>query len=358
MSHARERIDAAKARLLLSSPWFATLLLHLRVVETERVPTMGVDGTNLFYNPAFVDGLTGDELRVVLLHETAHCALLHPYRRKWREPLRWNIACDASVNRLLEADGIDVGNTGIPAFPADATAEEIYEIIPVPPQMLQDVYAPGEMRDGDGEPKDGEAQEHRENGAMGEGAWRDVLASAHGLEPAGLKRVLEQVKAPTADWREILAQFVSSSLKASEHTWSRPSRRIPGLPGWKRDPERSIAVCIDTSGSVSERQLAVFTAEMRAILAVAGVKAYLIAADAQIQAVAEPGDPFPASFPGGGGTDFRPALSRSERLRVDAVVYLTDGEGEYPESCEIPVIWALTKHGSTPWGEKIYVEAD
>ena len=72
MIPARERIDAAKAKLLLSSPWFATLLLHLRVVETERVPMMGVDGTNLFYNPAFVDGLTGDELRVVLVAFVAH----------------------------------------------------------------------------------------------------------------------------------------------------------------------------------------------------------------------------------------------------------------------------------------------
>jgi predicted metal-dependent peptidase len=88
--------------------WWASLYLNLIRVETDSidVDTMAVDGTHLFFNPKFTESLTDKECIGVLMHETAHCALLHCYRRKYREPLRWNVACDKAVNAILAAANI------------------------------------------------------------------------------------------------------------------------------------------------------------------------------------------------------------------------------------------------------------
>src|SRR5271169_3594240 len=140
----------------------------------------------------------------------------------------------------------------------------------------QDVFDSGEFGDGDGpEGKDGKGSSHKTGqgqcsagqgkGApqMTERAWRDVLAGSRGMQPANFGRAFERNTEPRKDWREELARFVHATVKATEHTWSRPSRRIAGMPGWKRTPETSIAIAIDTSGSINHEQLSTFVAECR-----------------------------------------------------------------------------------------------
>jgi len=42
---------------------------------------------------------------------------------------------------------------------------------------------------------------------------------------------------------------------------------------------------------------------------------------------------------------------------VSALVYLTDGDGTYPDYLPAyPVIWVLNKKHSVPWGQKIDLE--
>ena len=362
---APEKIARCKTHVLLSYPWWATLLLQLRQVETSRIPTMAVDGTHLFYNPEFTLGLSDSECEGVLLHETAHCALLHCYRRKWRDPLLWNIAADGAVNALLLADSITLPPGCVPPADLDKTAEQIYD------ELLnerkknsgkgnsgkgrpQDVYAPGELSNEAGESEAAESGDQKTQ--MSESDWKNVLSSSRGLEPAGLSRAIAKNTAPVVNWREALAQFISRTHRADYHTWTRPSRRISVMPGWKREPESTIAVCIDTSGSINGGLLSAFAAECRAICAVSGVKAYVIGADAAVGDVIEPGEPFPTTLKGGGGTDFTPAIRKAEELNADAVVYLTDGDGSFPENSKVPVLWVLTQRKVVPFGESIYLE--
>jgi predicted metal-dependent peptidase len=135
--------------MLLKYPWWASLYLHLIRVETEAggVDTMAVDGTHLFFNPKFTDSLTDKECIGVLLHETAHIAFLHCYRRKYREPMRWNVACDKAVNAVLLAANITLPKDGVPPGPLGMLAEELYELI-TPEEMAlynRDVIEAGTM---------------------------------------------------------------------------------------------------------------------------------------------------------------------------------------------------------------------
>jgi predicted metal-dependent peptidase len=347
MSVAAEKIERCSARMVLAYPWWASLFLNLVRIETDSVSTMAVDGTHLFFNAAFTESLSDKECLGVLLHETAHCALLHCYRMKYREPRRWNIACDKAVNAILVAANIALPIGCVPPGPLGSLAEELYEQI-TPAEMAlyrRDVLQPDDYKDA--------ADNAR---PMAEKDWRDAIAASHGLMPDYVARTIEEATASVKDWKNELARFIHSTRKSDTRTWTRQSRRVPGLSGWSREIETTIAICIDTSGSIVGDTMNAFVAECRAILDLSGVTAVVISADAAVSHVIQPGEPFPVALKGGGGTNFVPALNEAAKYQPDGIVYLTDGDGAYPPSCQYPVLWALTKPHAVPFGEKILIE--
>ena len=188
--------------------------------------------------------------------------------------------------------------------------------------------------------------------------WRDAIAGSHSLVPDYMARVIEEATASVKNWREELARFIHATRRAESHTWNRLSRRVAGLPGWNREIETRVAICIDTSGSVTGGILNAFVAECRAILDLAGVTAIVISADASVSRIVQPGEPFPTELKGGGGTNFAPALKEAENHEPNGIVYFTDGAGAYPKECLSPVLWALTTPTAVPFGDKILLEVD
>jgi len=344
---AAEKIERCSAQLLLKFPWWASLYLNLIRVETMSVDTMAVDGTHLFYNPVFTESLTDKECLGVLLHETTHIALLHCYRCKHREPKRWNVACDKAVNAVLVAANVTLPKDGVPPGPLGALAEELYEQITEAEMALyhRDVIGAGTIMPG------------TENAQrMSEKDWRSAIAASHGLMPDSIGRAVEEAAAPRKDWKEELARFVYNTCKADSRTWTRQSRRVVGLPGWNREIESNIVIVLDTSGSVTGPILSTFLAECRAITSLNGITAVVMTADAKVQQVIQPGEPFPSKWKGGGGTSFIPALKAAEEYEPNCIIYLTDGEGTYPKGSLYPVLWVLTKSRAVPFGEKILLE--
>lgn len=345
MSVASDKIERCSAQMLLRYPWWASLYLHLVRVETESVDTMAVDGTHLFFNPKFTESLTDKECVGVLMHETAHCAFLHCYRRKYREPERWNVACDKAVNAVLVAANIELPKGCVPPGPLGSLAEELYELI-TPEEMAlysRDVLEAGSM-DVAGEK------------SMSEKDWREAIAGSYALMPDFIARTIEEATAPRKDWKDELARFVHSTCKSDTRTWTRQSRRVQGLPGWSREIESNIVIVLDTSGSITGPILNAFAAECRDITSLNGISAVIMSADAAVHQVIQPGEPFPTEFKGGGGTNFIPALKAAENYQPNCIIYLTDGDGAYPKSSPYPVLWALTKPRTVPFGEKILLE--
>lgn len=351
--NAQEKIQRCKMRLILARPWWASLLLHLKVAEMPPAvaaicPTMATDGVHLFYHKPFVDSLSLPECEGVLCHEVGHCALLHITRCGGRDKERWNIAADRAVNALLEADGITLPKGTQPAAPLDKTAEEIYDEIDESETLsakLRDLLAAA-------------AAESGETPQSIERRWRSAVAQAAGLAPGALQRELDKAHAPEVPWQDLLAQFVTAYVKSDDRTWTRLARRLPyQVAGRKREPQVTIGVAIDTSGSVDGALLAKFVSETRAILELNGVSAFVCSADAAVGTFLEPGEEWPVSLLGRGGTDFRPALARFESLdEVAAIVYFTDGMGTFPAGCSKPVLWALSQHCNVPFGESIHLK--
>jgi predicted metal-dependent peptidase len=414
---ADEVMGKAVKWVTLRQPFFATLLLRCKLVVTDRVETCALLPTTseLLINPEFIVALNTNPLWVVfvLLHEVMHLAFRHPWRRGKRNIRIWNIACDYAVNALLREAGFPPP-TGRYAPLLDPrfygmSAEQIYAEL-VHHCQGSNPTRPPDTESGEGEtPSGGIGGIQREAGPASpplqsatkgvgssnnvkekeqewddhtsweqaasdpacahevEALWRGRLAEAvriakqAGKLPVGLERIAEEGLAPRVDWRAVLAALLTPTR--SEYVW-RPDRRmwpdvfVPDLGG---ELLEDAVIAVDTSASVSPRELGQFLTEVRAILqSYPEVQVYFAACDAAVHTwkvirVAE-GEPWPdIELRGGGGTDFRPVFRKVEEcgLHPRALLYLTDGYGTYPETKpRYPVVWVLTpSHHRPPWGQ-------
>ena len=99
-----------------------------------------------------------------------------------------------------------------------------------------------------------------------------------------------------------------------------------------------IAVFVDTSGSIGEKEIRAFVSEIVGILRCRGIKSVRIMAcddKLTLDVTISPTDELPTNYPGGGGTDFRPPFKRlidePNGDRPALVIYLTDMCGTFPD---------------------------
>jgi predicted metal-dependent peptidase len=373
---AAKALAAARTRLILgpdaTSAFFATLALRLSLVADEACETMATDGVSLHYAPAFVTGLSPDELRGVLAHEVLHNALAHPFRREGREPSRWNVACDLAANPLLLRAGFQLppgrlvpGEGRYAELPAGRSAEEYYARLPReddPDASPDDPGGCGSVAD----PAESGGPSPSELAAE----WRVALVQAEGAArgkgelPVGLGRAVREVVDPPADWRAILREFVSSQAR-NDYSWSRPNRRFVAqglyLPGLHSEELGEVLLAVDTSGSVDERMLGTFAGEVNAILESFPCELRVLYHDTEVQLVQEwrsNDGPLALAPVGGGGTSHACVFDwlRQNGCSPRCVICLTDLDTEFPaQSPDLPVLWAVLGGNASepPFGRRV-----
>ena len=200
---------------------------------------------------------------------------------------------------------------------------------------------------------------------------RHLAGAAQRAREAGklsgtLARLVEAALAPQVSWRAALAQHLSQTAR-DDYSWQRPSRRTGEASGdviWPSLHSRSgeIFVALDTSGSIADEDLRQFLGELNAIKGALPVRITLLACDAGLA----PDAPWvceawqelrlPRAFEGGGGTAFAPVFDwiDSAGAHPDALVYFTDGDGEFPLlPPNYPVLWLIKGRRPVPWGRRI-----
>lgn len=121
-------IDKIKRKMLIKYPFFGSVIANLKYVKDEEVKTAATDGDNIYYSEEFLSKLKPDEQVFVLAHETCHIVFKHVDRRTSKEPVMWNIACDAVINAFLESDGLPVLKDAVKIEGTiNYDAEELYE---------------------------------------------------------------------------------------------------------------------------------------------------------------------------------------------------------------------------------------
>ena len=250
------------------------------------------------------------------------------------------------------------GETSAPSFDPSGTGE------------VMDAAARDSADAGDGQaPIDVNDEEQAWDEAMHQAL---NLAKAPGKAPGAVEETIRGAHASTLDWRTLLRRYMTDATR-SDYSWSLPNRRFIDsglyLPSIRSEGIDTVAVIIDTSGSVNADALAAFWTEVREITAELQPESVIVLqVDAALQDAAEyaPGDlPEQIALTGRGGTDFRPGFAWLEEqgTRPSLCLYFTDMECDgYPETePDFPVIFCDWGMGagpwrqSPPWGEHIRI---
>lgn len=196
---------------------------------------------------------------------------------------------------------------------------------------------------------------------------------ARGHVPGHWSRWADEKLRPRVDWRKELAAAVRHAVAdmagANDYSYRRPSRRQGQVGNGKvlfpslRRPVPSVAVVVDTSGSISDTMLAQALAEISGILKGLGQREgiHVLACDAQVQACRRVFRPEQVKLAGGGGTDMGVGLSAAAKLRPAPQVAVVISDGFTPWPARPPrgmkVVVALTGGGKAPdWAKVVKVE--
>lgn len=384
---AAKLVATARGRLVLGPPpgtsrgpsmptcaFFAILAMKLHVQPNWDIETADVDGRTMRYNPEFITGLTPQKRLGLIAHEVMHCALSHMSRRQGREPKRWNIACDLAINHILLEASFELpdaacvpGKGPFASMPVGLSSEAYYNLLPE-----QSGQGGGDDPGGCGGVVDAGSSSGQGGPAAqaaAEADWQINVAEAEkaakdrGNLPAGLDRSASEAVRPTADWRQHLRRFLTMSAR-NDYSWSPPNRRFIHLglylPSLRSEDAGTIVVCVDTSGSITKQMLGQFAAELETILQSLNVTLRIMYHDVEVAKVAEWSSmdgPLVFEPKGGGGTSHRPVFQKiAEDELPTCVICLTDGYTDYPDGCDVPVLWAMTTEQIAPFGETIRIE--
>ena len=384
---AEKRLQAAMVRLLITNPFFASLVMkrEMEVVDDGSCPTACVDRHGkIKFNADLIGQLTLEELMYVLAHETMHVVYGHLPRLNGRDPKLWNIATDAVINDLLDLGKAGRRPNGAIHMPgaSEYTADEVYEkLMQGQPKQKN---SGGKQKDGNlpqgpsspaiedlpeeeakaCKPMDSKAAEAQGKIEMAEAMQ---MARAMGKLPGELGKRIEEVLKSKVPWHEVLERFMSARSERHQ-TWNRPNKRYAGrfyLPHRDRLPSMGeVVIALDSSGSISEREISSFLGHVNRILEDCHpTKVHLLFVTTEVEREVCFEDGEPIKLEGKcryyGGTDMGAGVRWTEKNAPDASVFIcfTDGWTPWPKRTSVETFWMVTnKHRTAPVGTTIFVE--
>lgn len=366
--------------LMLEEPFYGLFLIMLNKQWSENVKTAGVSIQDINYklhiNESFWNSLATHHRKGLLKHELLHIAFFHLTDFNHLKDLDVrNIAMDLEINQYIKPEMLPPGGQTLDLYPElelepKKGTHYYYEKLmegknegncPNLNAMLQ------AMADGQGTieingseiilPDHSEWQEveldeatkrlidNQTKHLMKEVA--DQVQKSRGTIPGELLSIFEKintVEPPKFDWRGYLRRFAGGSIKTYTKKQRRKyNKRYEDNPGLKIKMKKHILVAIDTSGSVSDKELLEFMQEIHHIHRT-GADVTIAQADTAIKNIAPYNPKSDYKIYGRGGTDFQPIIDyyNSNTRKYSSLIYLTDGEAPAPEGVRGRILWVLS----------------
>lgn len=387
LNEAKEALSTVKTLMIsgpaqFERPFYGQFLMRMNVQWTDKVPTAGVsitDTLNLYINPTFFLGLNLLEKIDLIEHEILHIVYMHPLRSKElgdeinnANHKMHNIAADAKVNENLKEITKNIGVTlqrlndalqkqgSKDVLMQSDSSETYYWTLKKNQEISDEDSGYGEVDD------HGTWQESVANEAMAKAVVSKIgneasQAAGIGSTPSEILKQLQKLSKSLVNWKQQLRQFFANALKHDhERTRNRRNRRYGLLQSGRRKKQKlRIAMCMDSSGSVSDEAFTQIFSELDVITASGDVEVVCIDADCQVAAVYDYKKGMKAERRGNGGTAYSPAIKKAMELGVDGIVYAGDMDSaDTPENPKMPFLWLVINSQSNPpgnFGKTVYV---
>jgi len=381
MSNFEERFVKSRVKLLKSSPFFGTILLHTEYKIDESIETAATDGTTLLLNEEWMCKQTEEHFSGVLLHEVLHMALNHVDRTNDLDDLMTaNIAADIVVNGIIKDNKISLPKEAI--YDDDLKhlgVREIYSILKdkqsKDENYLKDKYGEEDVNECLRKEKQTGSSD-RESKEANKEKWKNIINKAKtiakmkqaGVKGSGMARVFKELLEPTINWKDALYKYITQSradFEGYDRRFIHDGMYIDDVGGNKVH----VAAFVDTSGSVDEELLQNFLSELFfAINSTRGTTGYLYYFDTELypQGNIEDLDGVPKPV-GLGGTSFVPIMKELNKISSEnshtntvGIVY-TDGFAPMTwEEPETPLLWCISPGGvkeeNIKYGDVVRIE--
>jgi len=416
---------ALKARtgLVLDQPFFGSLCLKMKVHEDPTCESVYTNGVSFGYNPQAIKDLSLQNVKALMAKSVIHLILGHHVRRGNRDENKWKKACNLIAEAIIKKAKFVLPNEdNIDLSYVKDHVENVYAKLPDDPEGDNEDQQPDPDGDdcmdgcsggngsgsGDGDDnddqgdqnqddqdqndQDDQGQEEFPNGevrdlpsqtnsaqasnsekANSEQDWKIAAMQAAqtakqmGDLPGGIERIIESLLEPSQDWRDVLREFVEKTTYG-DYTWMRPNRRyFPQgliLPSLAAGLDLLKAECdVDASGSVYDKELAQFGAEISNVLEeFPQIELTVRFFDTDVKhkdtkVYTHEDVPVVLETQAGGGTDFVPIFENIYEIEKQTgespkfLIVFTDLEcSRFPKQHpDFPVLWA--KVGDSDWAE-------
>ena len=275
---------------------FSGIMLMGKNEVVDDCPTAKTDGLNKYYGKEFISKLTDPELRALVWHENGHVALKHMLRFK-------------SLMEKGEGQLVNI------------------------------------------------ACDYEAHGRMIEEGMRQgqILAGKLG---GTIPRSVTDMLAPKIDWKDVLRDFIQSSMKGQdEYTWRKFNKRHMVndiyLPSVEDEAVGELVVAIDVSGSIDENVLNTFASELSAICVnTQPEKVRVLWWDTKVSSeqvfdskhYEHIKDLLKATGGGGTNPECIDKYLIDKKIKAEALIVLTDGYFSKPKwNSSIPSLWVCTE---------------
>ena len=356
MSDINNEISKIGKQLMVNEPFYGVFLSTLHKFTGRDVPTAGVCKQNVNYqlvvNPEFWNSLDTDKKKIGLLkHELLHICFHHLIDREdFSDHDLHNIAADVEINQYLTPDYYPTPDILLPStfpelnLPLKAGTKEYYRLLQQAKQNGTSPTLDGMLSDMKG---DGLHPTWKDFDSLSEADKKLVKAQIdhqikniidsqsqesrdRGFVPSELKDYIDSlfvIKPPSYDWKGYFRRFTGTASKVyTKKTRRKLNKRFQPNPALKIKPKKHILVGMDTSGSVSKKDLEEFFSEIHHMYKT-GITITIAEGDAGINNVYEYKGKVPEFVIGRGGTDMNPFIKYfNENRQFNSLIILTDGE--------------------------------
>lgn len=355
MDDIKIKLGKAKIGLMMNtgSVFLSTIAFNMIHIFDEKVQVAATDGIHIVYNPKVFITLNPKQRIGLMAHEAWHVALMHMTRGSKKNHEIYNEAGDHVINILLIDAGFELPAGGLCDFRfRGMSTNQVYNI------LIKENPNPKKRPDSDIIYASGNTGKEKEIKKI-ESNIKEILVKAitqakmqksdiAGSIPGEVLRTIDELINPKLSWHEILNRFLTNKAQ-NDYSWSKLDMRFfPEfyLPSLHSESLGEITIAIDTSGSISKKDLTKILTEIEYIHTVLKPsKLTIIDCDNKINHIHEITQDIDISslkFTGGGGSRCHPVIEYCNKHEPAALIYFTDLYlPPYTKAIDYPLLWIV-----------------
>jgi len=289
-----------------------------------------------------------------------------------------NIAMDIEINQFIDPDDLPDGGCTLESFseynlPPKAGSREYYKLLMKAMEQEKQSGSGGKISDMAGMDDGATYSDGTIN--PDHGTWKDFedlseaekkllesqtahilkeiadsVEKSRGTIPGEFQGIIERlrhIEPPKFDWRSYVRRFAGGSNEIfTKKLRRKDNRRFEENPGLKIKNKRHLLVAIDTSGSVSDKEVKEFLNEIHHIHKT-GSEVTVLQCDTTIRSIEKFKPNQDIVLHGRGGTDFDPVLEyyNENTRKYTCMFYLTDGECSTSVKPRGKMLWVISTRG-------------